>query len=105
MLIQEVSLKHTLTDKEYADLAKSQARALDTVRSKKADLESVKKSLAGDIAVAEAEVQQLSGKIHTGWEMRNVRCLLLDERPEGYRLVVRLVIAPDRAAAVPEGKK
>lgn len=89
MIIEDVQLKHNLTDKETADLARTQAQSLDKLRTAKTELESVKKDYAGRIALAEAEIQAVSAKVHTGWELRNIRCLLLDERPEGYRLVVR----------------
>lgn len=90
MLIEAVNLKHVLTDKEMADMARAQAQAIDRLNVAEGDLSAIKKQYAGTIALARAEIGSLSARVQTGFDMRNIRCLLLDERPEGYRLVVRL---------------
>lgn len=89
MVIEEVNLKHVLTDSELAGLARAQAQAIDKLKSTEADLAAIKKDFGGRIALANAEVGSISTRVNAGFEMRNIRCLLLDERPEGYRLVVR----------------
>lgn len=89
MHIEVVSLRHELTDSELAALAKMQSNALGKKAAADAELAAIKKDFGGRIALAEAEVTNYSQSINTGWEMRNVNCILIDERPEGYRLVVR----------------
>jgi len=89
MVIESVSLKHVLTDFEMAALARSQAQAFDKMKVTENDLAAIKKDYGGRLALANAEIGSISARINTGFEHRNVPCLLLDERPEGYRLVVR----------------
>lgn len=89
MVIESVSLKHMLTDFEMAALARSQAQAFDKLKVAENDLAAIKKDYGGRIALANAEIGSLSARINTGFEHRDIPCLLLDERNEGYRLVVR----------------
>jgi len=89
MVIESVSLKHVLTDFEMAALARSQAQAFDKLKVTENDLAAIKKDYGGRIALANAEIGSISARINTGFEFRDIPCLLLDERPEGYRLVVR----------------
>ena len=89
MHLEDVSLKYTLTDAEITALAREQVAAIGKVGTCEQELDSIKKDYAGRIAIAKAEVQTCCQAINTGWEMRNIKCLLIDERPEGYRLVVR----------------
>lgn len=90
MHIEEVNLRHDLTDSELAGLAKQQSQALGKKAAAEAELAAIKKDFGGRIALAQAEVTNHSQSINTGWEMRNIKCLLIDERPEGYRLLVRV---------------
>lgn len=89
MHIEEVNLKHELTERELANLARQQSHALGKKAAAEAELGAIKKDFGGRIALAQAEVTNCSQAINTGWEMRNIKCILIDERPEGYRLVVR----------------
>lgn len=89
MHIEEVNLKHDLTDLEMAALARTQSQALGRKAAAESELGAIKKDFAGRIALAQAEVQNCSQSINTGWEMRNIKCLLVDERPEGWRLIIR----------------
>lgn len=90
MHLEEVNLKHELTEGELASLAKQQSHALGKKAAAEAELAAIKKDFGGRIALAQAEVQNCSQSINTGWEMRNVKCILADERPEGWRLVIRV---------------
>lgn len=89
MTLEEVQLKHSLTDNEMAGLARKQANAIETLKVTKGDLDAIRKDYGGRIALAEAEIGSISGKVNAGWEMRSIKCLLVDERPEGFRLVIR----------------
>jgi hypothetical protein len=89
MHIEEVSLRHELTDRELAQLAKGQANAIEKKTAAEGELGAIKKDYAGRIALAQAEVSNISQRVNAGWEMRSIKCLLIDERPEGYRLIVR----------------
>ncbi len=89
MTLEEVQLRHDLTDNEMAGLARKQANAIESLKVTKGEVDAIKKDYGGRIALAEAEIGSISGKVNAGWEMRTVKCLLVDERPEGYRLVIR----------------
>lgn len=86
---EDVSLKHTLTDKEMGQLARDQAGAIEKRMVAESELGAIKKDYAGRIALANAEIGSISARVNSGWEMRNVKCLLVDERPNGYRLIIR----------------
>ena len=90
MIQEDVSLKHEFVDSEMAALAKTQAQAIERLGVQKKELEFIKKDYAGRISQAESEMAAISARINVGWEMRNVRCLLIKERPEGFCLTVRL---------------
>jgi hypothetical protein len=89
MIQEDVQLRHDLTDAEMAGLARKQANAIEQAGVLKKDLEAIKKDFGGRIALAEAEIGGISSRVNSGWEMRNIKSILVDERPEGYRLVIR----------------
>lgn len=89
MRTEDVNLRHDLTDSEMAKLAKAQANAIEKKSAAEAELGAIKKDYAGRIALADAEVSTISQRVNSGWEMRNVHCILADERIAGYRLTVR----------------
>jgi hypothetical protein len=89
MIIEEVQLRHDLSDNEMAGLARQQANAIEKLKVHENELGAIKKDYGGRIALAQAEIGSISSRVNQGWEMRNVKCLLCDERPEGYRLVIR----------------
>lgn len=90
MTTEEVNLRHSITDKEMADLAREQAQKLQAKRVAEQELESIRSVYKARITEAEAQVGAISARIQSGFEMRNVRCMIINERPEGYRLIVRM---------------
>jgi hypothetical protein len=90
MTTEEVNLRHSLTDKELAALAKQQAEGLQQKRLAESEFESIRTVYKARITEAEALVQGISARVQSGFEMKNVRCMIANERPEGYRLVIRL---------------
>jgi len=89
MRTEDISIKHQFAIQELADMGRDQADKLDRLGTLKAELDSVKKQYASQISEAEAGISRISTKVHAGWEVRNVKCFVIDERPEGYRLLVR----------------
>ena len=90
MTTQEVNLKHRLTDKEMADLGKLQAEALQAKAVAESELNSIKVAYKAKIEEALAKVAGISASIQAGFEYKNVRCILANERLEGYRIAIRL---------------
>lgn len=90
MTTEEINVKHSITDKEMAELARDQSRQIQMKRSHEAEFAQIKTSYKAKIEEAEASIQRIAISIQGGFEMRNVRCLIANERPEGYRLVIRL---------------
>lgn len=89
MHTEEIQLKHTLADSELAKLAKDQANAIERKKGLELEVISIKKDYAGRVAIADSEIAMFSARVNAGWEMRNVRCIIADHRPEDYRLVIR----------------
>jgi hypothetical protein len=90
MTTEEVSLKHKITDREMADLAREQAEALQSKSVAESDLKSISTAYKAKIEEAQAKVNGLSARIQAGYEFKNVRCIIANERPEGYRITIRL---------------
>lgn len=89
MKLDDVAIKHIFTEHDIAELAREQARALSEVSTLENDLKSVKKDYESRMAAQASKVNSLSTRINSGFEMRTVKCLILDHRLEGYRLLVR----------------
>jgi hypothetical protein len=90
MTTEEVQLKHKLTDKEMAALAREQSEYLQAKQVAESEFESIRTVYKAKITEAQAKVQGISAQVQSGFEIRNVRCMLANERPEGYRLTIRL---------------
>jgi hypothetical protein len=90
MTTEEISLKHKITDKEMAGLAREQSEALQNKSVAESDLKSITTAYKAKIEEAQAKVNGLSARIQSGYEFKNVRCIIANERPEGYRLTIRL---------------
>lgn len=90
MTTDEINLKHNLSDKEMADLAREQAQFLQAKQVAEAEFKSIKTVYSAKITEAQSRVQGISAQIQSGFEMRNVRCMVANERPEGFRLIIRL---------------
>lgn len=89
MTTEEFSVKHSITDKEMADLAREQSRQLQLRSSLEADFKQIKTSYKSKMEEADAGIKRIAISIQGGFEMRTVRCIIANERPEGYRLVIR----------------
>jgi hypothetical protein len=90
MITEDIQVVHQFTDKERGLFSLAQANALDERDQVEMQLTQAKKQFAAQIAEADAIIRKISLQIRTGTELRNVRCILIDHRPDqGYRLVVR----------------
>ena len=89
MKAESVSLKHEYNDHEMASLSREISRSLSDKLTLEKELEGVRADYKARITGQDALIASLSARISCGFEMQTVKCLLLDERLEGYRLVVR----------------
>ena len=90
MHTEEVNIKHSITDKEMAALARLQSEQLQSRSVAERELESIRTAYKARIVEAEASVARTSAIIQAGFEMRNIRCIIMNERPEGYCTTVRM---------------
>jgi hypothetical protein len=89
MKTELLSLKHEFNDHEMADLSREISRSLNDKTTLEKELDSVRADYKARITGQEALISSLSARINSGFRMDSVRCLLLDERDDGHRLVVR----------------
>jgi len=66
------SLKCELTDDERKDAALLLAQKLDEIGSLESELTSIKKSIQGKVALAEAEAGNAKAMVRDGYEIRSV---------------------------------
>lgn len=90
MKTDTISMKHEYSDPELAQLSRDIANALNRRSSLETEFDSVKQDYRAQITAQDALVSSLSARVSSGFEMQPVKCILFDERPAGYRLVVRL---------------
>jgi hypothetical protein len=90
MRFDEMSLKHNFTDGELAATARDYAARLGSLNQLEAEAKSVATGYKARMDCAKAELQSLSVQVNNGFEMRNVRCLVLQERPESHEITIRL---------------
>lgn len=90
MITESVSVRHTFDQRDLAEMARDQARVHGRIETLSLEYKGVAGDFKARIAGAAAEMSGLTARINSGFEMRSVDCLVLDEREEGYRFVVRL---------------
>lgn len=90
MRFDEVQLKHNFTDGELAATARDYAARLGALNQLEAEAKSVATGYKARMDSAKAELQSLSVQVNNGFEMRNVKCLVLQERPESHEITIRL---------------
>jgi phosphopantetheinyl transferase (holo-ACP synthase) len=74
-------LQYHFTDEELLEIARETSRTLSEKRileDKKAELA---KTLAGEIAVKQATIDRLGSQISSGYEWRNIECILRYDSP------------------------
>ena len=89
MKLDTISMKHEYGDRELADLSRQISNALNHKNTLEKEFEGVRQDYKAQITGAEALVSSLSARISCGFEMQGIKCLYLDERPTGNRLIVR----------------
>lgn len=90
MKFESFQLKHVFSDPEYTQMARQQAGRLGELSQLEAEAKSIATDFKARMESKKAELQSLSVRVNSGFEMRSVKCLLISERPEGYCIHVRL---------------
>lgn len=90
MKYDTLSIKHIFDNSDLAGMAKEQADKFGRMNLLEAEAKGIATGYKAKIEEVKAGIQAVSVSINYGFEMRNYRCLLLDERPEGHRICIRL---------------
>ena len=83
-------LKHILTEVELKAQAEKMAQCLSQISRYEADLKSIKKQIESDIAREQAELASAVEKYRSGFEMRNIECLVSNKFETNTVTVTRL---------------
>lgn len=81
-------VRYDFTAQERVDLAVEQTRHWNGIRSAEEELGSIKADYKHRISVLEADMSRCAGKVTAGYEMREVRCLLLKFRPDNDSMLI-----------------
>jgi hypothetical protein len=90
MQTEKVAIKHSFTDVERLSLGEEQSELLGKQDELEATLKSAKTQIQAQIDACDASIRSVSSKLRSRYEMRNVECILMDNRVPGFRYVVRL---------------
>ena len=72
-------LRVNFTAKEKLDIGDQMANAIRNIKQAEDDLASVSSQYKSEIKKYNAELTGLAEKLNSGWEMRNVTCLLIQD--------------------------
>lgn len=90
MKFDTISVRHNFDNADLAGMAKDQADKFGRMSQLETEMKGVATGYKARIEEMKAGIQAVSVAINYGFEMRNIRCLMLDERPEGHRIAIRL---------------
>lgn len=90
MQFDTISIKHNFDSTDLAGMAKDQADKFGRMDQLESEMKGVATGYKAKIEELKSGIKAVSVAINYGFEMRAIRCLLLNERPEGFRLSVRL---------------
>ena len=74
-------LQYHFTSDELLEIARETSRTLNEKRILEDKKSEIAKTLAGDIAAKQAQIDKLSGCIASGYEWRNIECVLRYDSP------------------------
>lgn len=81
------NIKHTFTPDERNQIGGDLARAIAALRGHEADFDNVKAGFKAKLTAADAQIDNLSTSLMNGFDMRNVKCLVVfrpKERKKDY---------------------
>lgn len=83
-----IQVKYVFSSQETVDIAKEQGRHMQSMSRLEEEFDSIKASHKNSVMRLEADISDCTRKIMSGYEMRNIRCLLLKARPDNDSLLV-----------------
>lgn len=90
METEKVNIKHSFTNIEQLAFGREQAQQLGKKDELESQLKSAKTQFQSQIDVCSASIRVVSNRLMTGYEMRDVDCIVMDNRVPGYRHLVRI---------------
>lgn len=90
METEKVNIKHSFTNIEQLAFGREQAQQLGKKDELESQLKSAKTQFQSQIDVCSASIRVVSNRLMTGYEMRDVDCIVMDNRVPGYRHLVRM---------------
>ncbi len=89
-------LRVILTDAQRLELGKKLAEEHNTVAQTNADFDRVKAEFKSKLTASEARIVDLSGKVSSGYEMKDVKCEWQMDTPKpGTKRLIRTDVAPN----------
>jgi hypothetical protein len=86
--VDTIQVKYSFSNQETVDIAKEQGRHMQSMQRLEEEFDSVKSAQKTAVMRLEADISDCTRKIMSGYEMRNIRCLLLKARPDNDSLLV-----------------
>jgi hypothetical protein len=86
--LDTVQLKYIFRQEETVGIAKDLGRHMQTKVQAEEELDSIKSAHRAKVMHLDADISDCTRKIMSGYEMRNIRCLLLKARPDNDSLLV-----------------
>ncbi len=83
-----IQVKYVFSNQETVDIAKEQGRHMQAMSRLEEEFDSQKAAQKNAVMRLEADISDCTRKIMSGYEMRNIRCLLLKARPDNESLLV-----------------
>lgn len=90
METEKVNIRHSFTNSEQLVFGREQAQLLGKKDELESQLKSAKTQFQSQIDVCSASIRVVSNRLMTGYEMRDVDCIVMDNRILGYRHLVRI---------------
>ena len=81
-------VRYDFSSQERVDLAVEQSRHSNIIRAAEEELGSIKADYKHRVSVLEADMNRCADKVTSGYEMRNVSCLVLKFRPDNDSMLI-----------------
>lgn len=83
-----ISVKYVFSNEETIAIAKDQGRHMQEMQKKNEELDGVKSSYKSILMRLEADVSDCTRRLMSGYEMRDIRCIVLKFRPDNDSVMI-----------------